>query len=84
MGVEVDVSTQLGQNDVPRWFGTVNTVIVAIFCVEIVVKCVAQGLEAGGVDNSISSLMQMDGLDGWILKWMDEWVDGWIYGSIYS
>ena len=75
--MEVDVSTQLGQNDVPRWFGTVNTVIV-------VVKCVAQGLEAGGVDISISSLMQMDGLDGWILKWMDEWVDGWIYGSIYS
>lgn len=81
--MEVDVSTQLGQNDVPRWFGSVNTVIVAIFCVEIVVKCVAQGLQAGGVDISIFSL-KMDGLDGWILKRMDEWVDGWIYGSIYS
>jgi len=45
LGVEVDVSTQLGQNDVPRWFGSVNTVIVAIFCVEIVVKCVSQGLQ---------------------------------------
>jgi len=43
LGVEVDVSTLLGQNDVPKWFGTVNTGIVMLFVGEVALKCIAVG-----------------------------------------
>lgn len=43
LGVEVDVSTLLGQNDVPKWFGTVNTMIVMLFVGEVALKCIAVG-----------------------------------------
>ena len=43
LGIEVDVSTILGQNDVPKWFGTVNSFIVMIFVLEVCLKCVAVG-----------------------------------------
>lgn len=45
LGVEVDVSTDLGQDDIPKWFGWVNSVIVLFFVFEVILKCVAQGLE---------------------------------------
>ena len=44
LGVEVDVSTVLGQSDVPRWFGVANTIIVMIFVLEVALKCFAVGL----------------------------------------
>eukprot|EP00913_Durusdinium_trenchii_P034790 g32544.t1 len=34
LGVEVDVSTDLGQDDIPKWFGWVNSVIVLFFVFE--------------------------------------------------
>ncbi|CAJ1355200.1 unnamed protein product [Effrenium voratum] len=45
LGVEVDRSTQVGEKDIPRWFGIVNTCIVAIFLVEATMKFVAYGFQ---------------------------------------
>lgn len=44
LGVEVDLSANLGQDQVPLWFGTVNAIIVLIFVLEIFLKCLAYGL----------------------------------------
>jgi len=44
LGIEVDVSAQLGQDQVPTWFGMVNAVIVMVFVVEVALKCVAFGM----------------------------------------
>eukprot|EP00439_Symbiodinium_sp_Y106_P040079 s2778_g4.t3 len=43
MGVEVDVSATLGQDEIPAWFNTVNTAIVVIFVVETLLKHLAFG-----------------------------------------
>lgn len=43
LGVEIDVSAQMGQNDIPSWFGTVNSVLVLIFVAEILMKMFAMG-----------------------------------------
>ena len=43
LGVEVDVSTLLGQEEIPAWFGIVNTCIVMVFVLEVVLKCIAIG-----------------------------------------
>lgn len=45
LGVEIQVATTLGQFDVPRWFGIINTVIVCIFILEISLKFVAYGVK---------------------------------------
>ena len=34
LGVEVDMSAKLGQDQVPSWFGTVNAIIVLVFVLE--------------------------------------------------
>ncbi|CAE7244991.1 scn4ab [Symbiodinium sp. CCMP2592] len=44
LGVEVDMSANLGQDEVPLWFGTVNAIIVLIFVLEVFLKCLAYGL----------------------------------------
>ena len=44
LGVEVDMSANLGQDKVPSWFGTVNAIIVLIFVGEVFLKCLAYGL----------------------------------------
>ncbi|CAE7604158.1 scn4ab [Symbiodinium sp. CCMP2456] len=44
LGVEVDMSANLGQDQVPLWFGTVNAIIVLIFVLEVFLKCLAYGL----------------------------------------
>ena len=46
LGIEVDVSASLGQNDIPRWFETVNFVIVAIFLLELMLKMYTRGCHA--------------------------------------
>jgi len=46
LGIEVDVSASLGQNDIPRWFETVNFVIVAIFLLELLLKMYTRGCHA--------------------------------------
>lgn len=43
LGVEIDVSSRVGQNDVPTWFGTVNAMLVFIFVTETVLKLLAVG-----------------------------------------
>ena len=43
LGIEVDVSASLGQDDVPRWFEIVNFVIVSIFMLELILKMYARG-----------------------------------------
>ena len=44
LGIEVDMGTTRGQNDIPRWFNVLNFVIVCIFCAEILLKLVGLGL----------------------------------------
>ena len=46
LGIEVDVSASLGQNDIPRWFETVNFIIVAIFLLELLLKMYTRGCHA--------------------------------------
>eukprot|EP00435_Cladocopium_sp_Y103_P071520 s7_g37.t1 len=46
LGIELDVSTSLGQDDIPRWFEIVNFVIVSIFMLELVLKMYARGYRA--------------------------------------
>ncbi|CAE7880300.1 SCN10A [Symbiodinium sp. KB8] len=43
MGIEVDVSSTLGQGDIPRWFNTVNLIMVSGFVVETILKHLAFG-----------------------------------------
>ena len=43
LGIEVEMSMTLGQDDVPTWFETLNLMIVIIFVVEIVMKLFAFG-----------------------------------------
>lgn len=45
LGIEVDTATQLGQFDIPRWFGVVNTLIVCVFLAEIGMKFIAFGFK---------------------------------------
>eukprot|EP00435_Cladocopium_sp_Y103_P043986 s173_g12.t1 len=45
LGIEVDTATQLGQLDIPRWFGVVNTLIVCVFLAEITMKFIAFGFK---------------------------------------
>eukprot|EP00913_Durusdinium_trenchii_P006515 g6120.t1 len=35
LGIEVDVSTTLGQDDIPRWFGVCNGIVVILFTLEL-------------------------------------------------
>jgi len=44
MGVEVEVSTNLGAEDIPPWFMVINLLIVAVFVLEIVLKMVGLGI----------------------------------------
>lgn len=46
LGVELDVSVSLGQDDIPRWFEIVNFVIVSIFMLELVLKLYVRGCRA--------------------------------------
>jgi len=43
LGVEVDVATRLGQDDIPSVYGILNTVIVCVFLVEFFLKFFAFG-----------------------------------------
>lgn len=43
LGVEIDISARMGQNDIPSWFGIVNTALVLIFVAEILMKLFALG-----------------------------------------
>lgn len=43
LGVEVDVSSTLGQDDIPRWFDVVNVIIVSVFTLELIMSFVAFG-----------------------------------------
>lgn len=43
LGVEVDVSAGLPQNEVPTWFAIVNIVIVSVYTLEIALKILAFG-----------------------------------------
>ncbi|CAE7879744.1 cac [Symbiodinium microadriaticum] len=43
LGIEVDVSSSLGVNDVPQSFGIINLVIVGVFVVEVTLKLLAMG-----------------------------------------
>ncbi|CAE7460338.1 Scn11a [Symbiodinium natans] len=43
LGVEIDVSSQLGEDEIPSWFMVVNTAIVGIFVLEIILKLIAMG-----------------------------------------
>lgn len=45
LGIEIDVSSQLGQNEIPVWFGLVNNVFLFIFLCELVLKLVAAGCD---------------------------------------
>lgn len=45
LGVEIDVSAGMGQNDIPSWFGAVNTALVLIFVAEILMKLFALGFQ---------------------------------------
>lgn len=43
LGIEVDVSATLGQNDIPSWFTVCNGVVVALFTAELLLNLYAQG-----------------------------------------
>ncbi|CAE7202465.1 Cacna1c [Symbiodinium natans] len=43
LGVEVDVATQLGQDDIPKAYGIANTLIVGVFLIEFFLKFFAFG-----------------------------------------
>lgn len=43
LGIEVDVSTHLGQDDIPEWFGICNLVVVILFTLEMSISLFAQG-----------------------------------------
>ncbi|CAE7519976.1 Scn11a, partial [Symbiodinium sp. CCMP2456] len=43
LGVEIQVSSHIGEDDIPSWFMVVNTGIVGIFVIEIILKLVALG-----------------------------------------
>jgi len=43
LGIEVDYSSTVGQEEIPQWFGTANTIIVCFFILEIVLKFFALG-----------------------------------------
>lgn len=43
LGIEVDVSTTLGQDDIPRWFGVCNGIVVILFTLELGISLYAQG-----------------------------------------
>ena len=52
LGIELDFSASLGQDDIPMWFEIVNFVIVSVFMLELVLKMYARGVRAffGGDD----------------------------------
>lgn len=43
LGIEVDISAGLPQNEVPTWFAIVNIIIVSVYTLEIALKIVAFG-----------------------------------------
>eukprot|EP00434_Breviolum_minutum_P037604 symbB.v1.2.033349.t1/scaffold4132.1/size44191/2 len=43
LGVEIDVSSRMGQNEIPAYFGVLNTALVFIFVAETILKMVAVG-----------------------------------------
>ncbi|CAK9076731.1 unnamed protein product [Durusdinium trenchii] len=43
LGIEIDVSARVGQDDIPVWFGALNTVAVCVFVCESILKLVAVG-----------------------------------------
>lgn len=43
LGIEVDASTTLGQNDIPGWFTVCNGFVVAFFTCELSINLYAQG-----------------------------------------
>lgn len=43
LGIEVDVSTKLGQEDIPEWFGICNLIVVILFTLEMSISLFAQG-----------------------------------------
>ncbi|CAE7475538.1 Cacna1h, partial [Symbiodinium sp. CCMP2456] len=43
MGIEVDVSATLGEDDIPNWFNTVNLFMVGAFVIETTLKHLAFG-----------------------------------------
>ena len=45
LGIEVEISIPLGQDEIPTWFETVNLVIVGVFVVEIILKFIGFGLK---------------------------------------
>eukprot|EP00435_Cladocopium_sp_Y103_P037395 s131_g9.t2 len=43
LGIEIDVSSRVGQNDIPAAFGIINVFFVVVFVVETVLKLVVMG-----------------------------------------
>ncbi|CAE7460330.1 unnamed protein product [Symbiodinium natans] len=43
LGVEIDLSSSLGEADIPPWLGMLNAFIVCVFVLEIVLKFIAYG-----------------------------------------
>ena len=53
MGIEIDVAGQVGQNDIPTWFSTVNKLVVVIFMVETALKLLAMGCASAWNRNAV-------------------------------
>eukprot|EP00438_Fugacium_kawagutii_P006875 Skav211341 [mRNA] locus=scaffold2081:9387:11430:+ [translate_table: standard] len=43
LGIEIDIAFQVGEEDIPTWYATVNKIIVSVFVAEIVLKMVVLG-----------------------------------------
>eukprot|EP00438_Fugacium_kawagutii_P027544 Skav222828 [mRNA] locus=scaffold4760:92118:98464:+ [translate_table: standard] len=85
LGVEIDVSARVGQNDVPSWFGIVNTVLVFIFVAETTLKLLAMGCHEfwkgeeflwNAFDFVIVSLSVIETIVDWWAQTMSSSADG--------
>lgn len=45
LGVEIDVSAKVGQDDIPTWFGTLNSCLVFVFVSETALKLIGLGCQ---------------------------------------
>lgn len=85
LGVEIDISSRVGQYEVPLWFGIVNTILVFIFVTETILKLLAVGCNEfwkgeeclwNGFDFVIVSLSVAETVIDWLAQTMSSSADG--------
>eukprot|EP00913_Durusdinium_trenchii_P020815 g19554.t1 len=75
LGVEIDASSKLGQEDIPSWFAVVNACVVALFLGEMLLKIYGLGCGRFWKGEEAVWKLGFTALDWWV-QTMDTSADG--------